>query len=176
MVLILMGVSGSGKTTVGGLVAGDLGWQFYEGDDFHPPANVEKMRRGIPLTDADRVLWLTALRDLVDDLLRRNVSAVIACSALKYAYRDHLAVERRDVCFVYLKGTYALILARMQARRNHFMKADMLRSQFDALEEPEGVPTFDVNEPPRALADAIERTLGLDNRAAGAEKGSPDEA
>jgi len=163
MVVILMGVSGSGKTTVGRLVAGDLGWDFHEGDDLHPQANIEKMSRGIPLTDADRTLWLVEIRELIDDLLRQGRSALITCSALKGAYRDRLGVDRRD-------------LARMQARRNHFMKADMLRSQFDALEEPEGVPTFDVSETPRALADGIERALGLDESAAGAEKGATGDA
>jgi len=176
MVVILMGVSGSGKTTVGRLVAGDLGWDFHEGDDLHPQANIEKMSRGIPLTDADRTLWLVEIRELIDDLLRQGRSALITCSALKGAYRDRLGVDRRDVRLVYLKGSYALILARMQARRNHFMKADMLRSQFDALEEPEGVPTFDVSETPRALADGIERALGLDESAAGAEKGATGDA
>jgi gluconokinase len=161
MVVILMGVSGAGKTTIGQLLAADLGWPFYEGDDFHPPANVEKMGHGIALTDEDRGPWLTALRHLIDTLIEENRSAVIACSALKQAYRERLLSDEKRVRFVYLKGDYSLIHERLRQRHGHFMKADLLTSQFETLEEPAGVLTIEVAREPEVIISLIKRELGL---------------
>jgi len=155
MIVVLMGVSGSGKTTVGELLAARLGWPFYDGDDFHPPANIEKMSRGIPLTDEDREGWLAALTRLIRDQLSRDVSGIVACSALKQAYRDRLCVDPAQVNFIYLKGDYDLILARMHTRQGHYMKAEMLASQFAALEEPRRVLTLDAARPPEKIVDLI---------------------
>ena len=161
MIIILMGVSGVGKTTIGQLLTQDLGWRFYDGDDFHPQANIAKMKKGIPLTDDDRTAWLIALQNLRDSLVRENQPAVIACSALKHAYRDRLQGDRKDVHFVYLKGDYNLIRQRLQQRQGHFMKADLLASQFETLEEPVGVRTVDVAQEPQAIIKIIKQQLGL---------------
>ena len=136
MIVILMGVAGSGKTTVGRLLASALGWRFYEGDDFHPRANIDKMQRGIPLTDDDRWPWLQALRQVIDACQAQGTSAVMACSALKQTYRDYLMHGCDEVKLVYLKGSYALLYQRLAQRRGHFMPAGLLTSQFATLEEP----------------------------------------
>jgi gluconokinase len=159
MVVILMGVSGSGKTTIGRLLARDLGWPFCDGDDFHPQANIDKMRQGIPLTDDDRDAWLTALRQQIDTLVETRQSAVLACSALKQTYRDRL--YQPEVRFIYLKGDFALIRRRLLARQGHFMQADLLASQFVTLEEPHGVPAIDIAQAPETIVDLIKRTLVL---------------
>ncbi|MCB8976192.1 MAG: gluconokinase [Ardenticatenaceae bacterium] len=132
---VVMGVSGSGKTTVGQALAARLGCPFYDGDDFHPPANVAKMASGTPLNDADRAPWLARLAELLKNHEERGETAVLACSALKQKYRDQLRVSPQ-VQFVYLAGSFDLIWQRMSQRTNHYMKADMLRSQFTALEPP----------------------------------------
>ncbi|MCH8962696.1 MAG: AAA family ATPase, partial [Bacteroidetes bacterium] len=126
MIILLTGVASVGKTTVGARLADDLGWLFYDGDAFHPKANVEKMRQNVPLTDADRLPWLTALRRRLDDLARQETTAVVTCSALKQAYRDQLLDGPGDVRLVFLKGDFALIQERMQKRRGHYFKADLL--------------------------------------------------
>ena len=136
VVLVVMGVSGSGKTTVATLLAERLGWPFAEGDDFHPPANVAKMHGGTPLTDADRLPWLQAIAAWIDQRRAAGGGGIISCSALKRAYRDILIGGRRDVRLVYVRGTHALIAARIGARHDHFMPASLLQSQFDTLEEP----------------------------------------
>ena len=158
-IVILMGVTGSGKTTIGRLLAKECNWPFYEGDDFHPTANVEKMRRGMPLTDEDRAPWLDALNHLIRDLIARVQSAVVACSALKQAYRDRLAGNRDEVVFVYLRADYPLARARLLSRKDHFMKVDLLASQFDTLEEPEGVLTVDIAEEPDVIVGRIREAL-----------------
>ncbi len=161
MIILLMGVAGAGKTTVGAMLADDLGWPFYDGDAFHPAANVEKMRQNVPLTDADRFAWLTALRRLIDDLARQETSAIVTCSALKQAYRDRLLDGPGDARLVYLKGDFALIRERMQTRRSHYFKADLLRSQFDALEEPDSGLVIDIALPLEAMVQQIRQTLGV---------------
>ncbi len=136
MVLILMGVSGSGKTTIGTRLSDTLGWTFVDGDDFHPEANVEKMSRGEPLTDADRWPWLRSIREFIDERLAAGDPAIVACSALKPTYRNVLLDGTDDVHLVYLRGEYDLIRERLEARTDHFFDADMLESQFETLEEP----------------------------------------
>jgi gluconokinase len=160
MIIIVMGVSGSGKTTVGRLLAGRLGWPFYDGDDFHPVANVAKMSAGLPLTDADRAGWLSALADLLRSRIAEGGSAVLACSALKQSYRRQLSVDSIQVRFVFLKGDYDLILERMKARPGHYMKADMLASQFAALEEPgDEAATISIVSPPAEIVEQIVNAL-----------------
>jgi carbohydrate kinase (thermoresistant glucokinase family) len=132
----MMGVSGSGKTTIGEGVAAQLGWDLVEGDKFHPPANIAKMSRGIPLDDADRLPWLRAIATAIDEHLAVGKSAVVACSALKRAYRDILIGPRTNVPLVYLQGSRELIGQRMAARKAHFMPPALLDSQFATLEEP----------------------------------------
>src|SRR5437764_6489237 len=135
--LIIMGVSGSGKTTIAAVLAQELGWRFEDGDWFHPKANVDKMEKGTPLTDADRLPWLEAIANWIDDLRAKGGYGVVACSALKRRYRDILARAGHDsVRFVYLKGDQALIAKRITARHGHFMPPTLLESQFAALEEP----------------------------------------
>jgi gluconokinase len=152
---ILMGVSGSGKTTVGRLLADRLGWEFYDGDDFHPPENLAKMSAGIPLTDGDRAPWLADLRGLVSTCLQENRPGVLACSALKERYRQVLTAGRPEVQVVYLRGSYELIRARMDARDGHYMKPAMLRSQFDALEEPGDALVMDISMPVGMIVELI---------------------
>jgi gluconokinase len=162
MVVVLMGVSGSGKTTVGRALAGQLGWAFIEGDDFHPPASVEKMRAGVPLTDEDRRPWLRALRGRVGEACARGEDAVLACSALKHDYREYL--EGHDpacVHYVYLRGSEELFRRRLEAREGHFMNPDLLRSQLEALEAPEDALQVDAAPSPEAIAAEIRRGLGL---------------
>lgn len=143
MVLILMGVVGSGKTTVGKLLAQKLGWQFADADDFHPAANVEKIHHGIPLDDRDRAPWLSALRGAIEQWNAAKQHVVLACSALKRGYRAELRAG--PVQFVYLKGSYELILSRLRSRRGHFASESILASQFADLEEPEDVITIAVD-------------------------------
>jgi gluconokinase len=135
LAIILMGVSGSGKSTVGERLAEQLGCSIYDGDAFHPPQNIAKMANGIPLTDDDRAPWLARLAELIQEKLDSDQTLVLACSALKHIYRDQLRVDPR-VRFVYLKGDFDLIWQRMSARQDHYMQAGMLQSQFDALEPP----------------------------------------
>lgn len=145
-VYVIMGVSGCGKSTVGQALAVRLGCPFYDGDDFHPAANVAKMAGGAPLNDEDRAPWLAVLHDLLARHVEKGETAVLACSALKKAYRDQLrAGQQDDVAFVYLQGSFDLIWQRMAARPNHYMKAAMLQSQFDTLEEPDDKEAFRIN-------------------------------
>jgi gluconokinase len=135
-ILVVMGVSGSGKTTIAERLAEAEGWPLLEGDSFHPPANIAKMKAGTPLTDEDRWPWLRAIATAIDADRARGESAVVACSALRRAYRDILIGERKDVRLVYLEGSKALIGERMRAREGHFMPAALLDSQFETLEPP----------------------------------------
>jgi gluconokinase len=160
MVIVLMGVSGSGKTTIGRGLADELGWKFYEGDDFHPRSNVEKMARGLPLDDEDRAPWLKSLRDIIRSCLARGENAVLACSALKRSYREYLLIDE-NVELVYLKGDYELIEDRLENRRGHFMKPEMLDSQFAALEEPQRGLTVDISLPPEKIIETIRSRFGV---------------
>ncbi len=160
--MIIFGVSGTGKTTLGKLLARELSWAFYEADDFHSPANVEKMHAGIPLTDEDRWPWLESLRELIKRLDAKE-DAVLACSALKQAYRRFLRVNDQ-VKFVYLRGDYALIANQLRKRKGHFMNPGLLKSQFADLEEPraaEGILTVDLGRTPRELVQEVTTKLGL---------------
>ena len=159
--VILMGVSGSGKTAVGIRLADELGWPFYDGDDFHPRENVEKMSNGIPLDDEDRTQWLAALHEMIVKHLTQDQSMLMACSALKQKYRDQLAGGNTGTVFVYLKGDFDLIFERMRVRSGHYMKAEMLRSQFDALEEPNDALHVDVNQSLDVIVDQIITELRL---------------
>jgi gluconokinase len=159
MIILLMGVAGSGKTTVGRLLASELGWRFYEGDDFHPRANIDKMQRGMPLTDDDRWPWLQALRDVIDACLAQGTSAVMACSALKQTYRDYLIRGRDEVKLVYLKGSYDLLSQRLAQRQGHFMPKELLASQFATLEEPQQGLIVDAAITPEALVGLIRKGL-----------------
>ena len=162
--IVVMGVSGSGKTTVGERLAGQLGWTFVEGDKLHPEANVEKMRAGIPLTDADRWPWLDRIGEELKDWSRHTRSGVMTCSALKRAYRDRIRLARPDVGFVYLQGSAALIGARVASRHHEYMPASLSQSQFDALEEPtpdEGVLTIEASHPLDAAIAEIVAALDL---------------
>jgi gluconokinase len=161
MIVVLMGVSGSGKTAVGELLARALGWPYIDADDYHPPANVEKMRSGHPLTDADRWPWLDRLNELMLAQDAKGQSAVVGCSALKQAYRDRLAKGLTDVRWVHLKGGFELIMTRLQTRTHRYMPASLLQSQFDTLETPQDALTIDISDPPEVLAGRIRAGLGL---------------
>jgi gluconokinase len=143
---IVMGVSGCGKSSVGKALAERLGWDFYDADDFHPPENVAKMANGIPLDDSDRTPWLTSLHELISSSLKADKPGVLACSALKERYRQQLLKDNDNVQFVYLKGSYDLIWSRMSNRQDHYMKPQMLKSQFETLEEPTNALTMDISK------------------------------
>jgi carbohydrate kinase (thermoresistant glucokinase family) len=161
-IVVVMGVSGSGKTTVAAMLAGRLHVQFLEGDDLHPPANVEKMRGGTPLTDDDRRPWLKAIARRIDDWRAAGEGGVVTCSALKRAYRRIIIGDRREVALVYLRGSQDLIHARMAARHEHFMPVALLASQFTVLEEPgpdERPIVVDVAPGPAEIVATIMREL-----------------
>jgi len=165
VILIIFGVSGAGKTTVGKLLARELGWRFLEADDFHSATNIEKMRNGHPLTDEDRWPWLGCLRKQIEQLLSAGENAVLACSALKRAYRDRLRAAD-EVKFVFLRGDYALVEKQLRNRHGHFMNAALLQSQFDDLEEPqpdENVLTIELGRTPEEIVERIEAKLNLAN-------------
>lgn len=160
--VILMGVSGSGKTSVGEALSDELGWPFYDGDNFHPQANVDKMAQGIPLNDEDRQPWLECLRTLIGEHLGADRSLIVASSALKAKYRDVLRGDlRSSVLFVHLAGSFELIHSRMEDRSGHYMKAEMLRSQFRDLEPPADALTVSIDQPVGAIVDQIITELGL---------------
>jgi gluconokinase len=160
MIVIIMGTTGSGKTTIGSFLAKRMGWEFVDADDFHPPSNVEKMKHGIPLTDADREPWLKALHDKIVEWTAEKRSVVLACSALKQSYRDELRASS-DVKFVYLKGSYQLFSQRVLARRGHFAKQDLLASQFATLEEPTDAVIVDAAPSPEQIVSEVRRKLGF---------------
>lgn len=160
MIVLVMGTTGAGKTTVGKLLANDLRWPFLDADDFHPRANIEKMRNGIPLDDADRVPWLAAMHD---ELVRQDAagnSCVLACSALKQKYRDAIGAGL-DMKVVYLKGTYEEIRPHILARHGHFAGEAILAGQFADLEEPRDALVVSVNLTPEQIVEAVRRELKL---------------
>jgi gluconokinase len=162
-VVIVMGVSSSGKTTIGKLLAARLGWTFEDGDRFHPAANVDKMKNGVALTDEDRWPWLRAIAAWIDDIRRAGGHGVVACSALKRRYRDILIDARADVRLVYLEGSEALVARRMAERRGHFMPPALLHSQFEALEPPgpdEHPVTVPIDLRPEEIVERIVPALG----------------
>ncbi|AUT03809.1 gluconate kinase [Nostoc sp. CENA543] len=177
MIILLMGVSGSGKTTIGQMLATSLNWEFIDADDFHSPENVEKMRRGIPLSEADRIPWLQDLQTAIKQWLQENRNVVLACSALKASYRQFLVIDRDDalptvgddapptvgdrIKIVYLKGSYDVIQQRLQARQNHYMNPTLLKSQFTTLEEPLDAVCIDVTAPPQVIVRDIRTALQI---------------
>jgi gluconokinase len=161
--IVVMGVSGAGKSTVGKLIAARLGCPFRDADSFHPKANIEKMSRGAPLTDADRWPWLRAIADGIGEHRKAGTVGVVTCSALKRAYRDIVTAGKpSDVRLVYLKGDFALIEARLRARKGHFMPTALLKSQFDALEAPtadENAIVVSIDATPGEIAEDVLRKL-----------------
>ena len=160
MVILVMGTTGAGKTTVGKLIAQRLGWVFLDADDFHPPANIEKMKHGIPLTDGDRAPWLSNIHTRLEQLTAENRNSVLACSALKQSYRDTLSA-RLDFRIVYLRGTYQQMRQHILARHGHFAGESILAGQFADLEEPKVAFVLDVNRAPEELAGDAIRDLNL---------------
>jgi gluconokinase len=155
-----MGVAGSGKTTIGSVLARELRWTFFDGDDFHPPANIEKIKRGIPLNDADRGPWLLSIRAAMLQWVSTHLNVVLACSALKEAYRRELAVTN-SVRFVYLRGAYETIYERLRKRHGHFATEQILSSQFATLEEPADAVAIDISGTPQQIVDQIRQKLDL---------------
>lgn len=162
MVILVMGVAGAGKTTIGRCLADKLGWQFSDGDDFHPAVNVEKMRQGHALTDTDRQPWLERIHSAVLDRISRNQPAVLACSILKARYRAIVEAGcDHQLRLVYLKGSRELFRERLGRRTNHFMRQDLLDSQFAILEEPAGALVIDAALPPEEIVRQIRSGLGV---------------
>ncbi|MEL6582087.1 MAG: gluconokinase [Cyanobacteria bacterium J06621_12] len=155
MFYVIMGVSGSGKSTVGKLLSDRTGWNFYDADDFHPQVSLDKMNRGIALTDSDRLPWLKELQKLISSTLDAHQSGILACSALKSEYRQILQQENEQVVFVYLQGNYDCIQERVKQRQGHFMSPDLLKSQFNTLEEPLNALIIDVSLPLDQIVDQI---------------------
>ena len=160
MIVIVMGVVGAGKTTVGRLLAKQLAWEFADADDFHPPSNIEKIRHGISLYNDDRKPWLDSLRSAITAWIADHRNVVLACSALKRSYRQELAVGP-EVRFVYLKGSADLIADRLRARQGHFAGEQILAGQFADLEEPEAAVTVEIASPPGQIVAEIRKNLGL---------------
>jgi gluconokinase len=161
MVVVIMGPTGSGKTTIGRALAAELGWEFLEGDERHPASNVDKMGRGLPLDDADRAPWLAALRAAIERALDRREPLVLACSALKERYRNILHGDLKNVRFVYLRAPANVLRDRVAARKGHFAGPGLVASQLAALEEPRDAFTADATLPPDAILAAIRREFGL---------------
>jgi len=160
VIIIAMGVTGSGKTTVGTLLATRLGWHFADADEFHSAANKAKMQAGIPLTDADRLPWLAAIHEQIEKWIAAGENAVLACSALKESYR-RLLWSGPEARFVYLKGSYELIAQRLRSRTGHFADEHILAGQFADLEEPQDAVSVDIHPTPEKIVDEICRRLNL---------------
>lgn len=161
--MLVMGVAGSGKTLIGSMLAEALGWQFADADSFHSAANIHKMSHGIPLTDADREPWLAAMRKQIEQWIRSGVNAVLACSALKQRYREQLCVGP-EVKVVYLKGNSELIYSRLSTRQGHFMRPEMLTSQFADLEEPVDAIVVNISQAPDHVVKDITKHLSLQQK------------
>ena len=155
MIILVMGVSGSGKTTVGEKLAESLGWEFRDADDFHPQKNIDKMHNGIALDDADRLPWLQKIQDVIKQYLSKNTDLVLTCSALKESYRQMILLDKESVKLVYLKGDFELIQKRLKERPHHFMSEKLLKSQFDILEEPCDAIKADISQPLEAIVQNI---------------------
>jgi gluconokinase len=178
-ILVVMGVSGSGKTTVAALLAGRLHWDFEDADDLHPAANVAKMHAAIPLTDADRWPWLRAVAGWIDASRAAGRHGVVACSALKRSYRDIIIGDRPDVQLVFLKGDQQLISGRLACRHGHFMPTGLLESQFEALEEPsadEHPIVISIDRRPREIVDELLAIIGPTLAGAAASSSRTDQA
>jgi gluconokinase len=160
MVIVVMGVTGSGKTTIGSMLAARLGWHFADADEFHSAANKAKMHQGIPLTDADRAPWLAAIHDQISNWVAAKQNVVLACSALKESYRRQLWTGP-EVRFVYLRGSYDLIAERLRARKGHFADEHILAGQFADLEEPTDAVIVEISASPEDIVEEICRRLGL---------------
>ena len=160
MIIVLMGVTGSGKTTVGRALADSLGWKYFDADKFHSSANVAKMTEGVPLNDEDRKPWLKSLQELIRNESAAGESAVLACSALRQSYRDMLQIDEQ-VRFVYLRGNYDLIKERLHTRTGHYMNPALLDSQFEILEEPSGILEIDVRLSPDSIVKVIREYFGI---------------
>ena len=159
-----MGVSGSGKTTLGIALAHELGWDFFDADDFHSAGNIAKMASGTPLTDSDREPWLGALNQQLLASLKANRHPVLACSALKEKYRMRLMKDVEGVAIIYLKGSYERLWSRLSARQGHFLKENLLQSQFEALEEPRDALVLDISMPLHVMLDTIQARYFAMNR------------
>lgn len=159
--LVLMGVTGSGKSTIGEKLAAQVGWTFLDGDDFHPDENVQKMARGLPLTDEDRAPWLQLLAEKIGALVDDGVNCILACSSLKAAYRQMLSAKRSQVRFVHLTAPQALIGERLKKRQHRYMPAALLQSQFDTLEDPKEALSVDVSGNPDEAVEQIIREFAL---------------
>ncbi len=161
MIIILMGVSGSGKTTVGQQLAIDLGWLYFDGDDFHSLKNIKKMSDGSALNDDDRSVWLTKISQHMNTLINSGQNAIFSCSALKQGYRRQLQFNSELIQFVYLQGSESLIKKRLMDRAGHFMKAELLASQFEALEEPDDAMIVGIDQPAKNISTEIQLYFGL---------------
>ena len=171
MMVVLMGVSGCGKTTVGLVLAERTGWRLYDADEFHSAASIEKMRSGFALEDADRWPWLDRMNAMLVQKQAQGECVLLACSALKQKYRDRLAKGCLQLHWVYLKGDFDLIRRRLEARKNHYMKAGLLESQFAALEEPQDAIVAEIGAAPDAIADFVLGQLPLSpTRKTGSDK------
>ncbi|MGJ5674162.1 MAG: gluconokinase [Nostochopsis sp.] len=161
MIILVMGVSGSGKSTIGKLLADSLDWKFSDADHFHSPQNIAKMQRGIPLDDGDRLPWLQDIQAAIKKWLEENQNVVLACSALKTSYRQYFFIGDQRIKLVYLHGSFALINKRLQERHNHFMSEKLLPSQFDSLEEPSDALYVDISLSPEVIVQNIRESLQI---------------
>lgn len=164
MAIVLMGVSGCGKTRIGEALSQTIGWPFYDGDDYHPQANIDKMSQGIPLNDDDRQPWLEDLHEIIREHLERGVDVIVSCSALKAKYRETLKGDLQNVRFVHLAGSMELIYERLQHRNGHFMKAEMLNSQFADLEPPQEALSISIDQPVDGVVAEIVEKLNLEGK------------
>ena len=173
MIIILMGVSGCGKTTIGKELGKILGWDFHDGDNFHSPENVKKMNSGIPLTDKDREPWLKTLGSEIKKWNQNKNNAILACSALKARYREILGVNQDDVKTVFLKGSYDLLITRLESRKDHYMDPGLLNSQLETLEEPISGLAICINQTPQKIIETIVKEFGLQTKCPGQARMRP---